>query len=150
MRLVIVGEAPSRTSDPKKPLSGPSMRRRLVEFFGEDAYGRAEKRNLLAAYPGRSAGKGAKFPAVEARKAAVALAERFEKSATPRYVVLLGRRVASAFFATGVDAKLFEDRRLGGRSVYAVFPHPSGVNRWFNDPANVRKAKRFGRKVSRA
>lgn len=54
-------------------------------------------------------------------------------------VVLLGRRVARAFALTEV---YYFPQRLGEADAYVV-PHPSGVNRYFNDPANVKRMEEF-------
>jgi hypothetical protein len=99
---------------------------------------RFERVNLLPAFPGK-AGKGDRFPRAAARQAALALLPALQG----RRAVLLGGRVAAAF---GLPrAPLLVWQPLAGGEV-AVAPHPSGINRWWNDPRNVRRAKRFWRR----
>jgi hypothetical protein len=97
----------------------------------------ARLENLLDCYPG-SAWKGSAFPRDAARAAAVLRVPRMSGT-----VLLLGHRVAAAF---GVRAAYFTWGRIG-RARAAVFPHPSGVNRWWNDRENRRLAAAFLREV---
>lgn len=52
---------------------------------------------------------------------------------------LLGRRVQAAF-GLGKDAEPLSLHRSGSYLLRAV-PHPSGLNRWWNTPRNVRRAE---------
>lgn len=61
-----------------------------------------------------------------------------------RRVLLLGGRVATAF---GVHTELFEWTTSPGFAA-AVVPHPSGLSRWWNDPANVRTFHEFCKTTS--
>lgn len=56
-----------------------------------------------------------------------------------RRVVFLGRRVSRSF---GGPTEWFE-WELTGRFVSAAVPHPSGLSRWWNDPGNKDRARRF-------
>ena len=80
---------------------------------------------------------------VRAAFAAHAVAEYFRDRG--RQVLLAGRGVAGAF---GVDLPFFLWAEERGMMV-AVVPHPSGVSRWWNDPANERRARRFLRGEAR-
>lgn len=64
-----------------------------------------------------------------------------------RRAILLGSRVARAFRQD--DLELFEARRLTATHVGDIevvrAPHPSGRNRWWNDPENVARAESFWR-----
>jgi uracil-DNA glycosylase len=140
--VIIIGQAPGPRGD-GEPLSGQAGRR-LSALCGltVDAYlAQFERVNLLTHFPGK-AGKGDAFPLPAARKAAAALLPALEG----RRVVLLGGKVAAAFGLQ--QAPLLVWRPLGGAMV-AVAPHPSGINRWWNDPRNVRRARRFWRTFSR-
>ena len=136
-RVVIIGQAPSRLSDPREPLSGNSGRR-LAALSGlttAEFLDRFERRNLLDAWPGK-AGKGDKFAgAGEAR----ALAESLRAGLATRRVVLLGTGVARAFGFPG-EPFLFGEHWEGS---FAMVPHPSGTNRWWNDRERVAQAQRF-------
>lgn len=126
LRPLVVGEAPSRTS--KAPLDGSSGRR-LASLAGVphgELAARFELANLLDRWPGRGSGSGAAFPSAEARAAAASM------EVEGRKVVLLGKRVASAF---GVVAGLLSVVRHRGGEVL-VLPHPSGASRWWNSPGN--------------
>ncbi len=135
--VMFIGEAPGR--------KGP---RDMDAVFIHKAFGldsdareatallrRSQHRNLLNYWPGES-GKGSYFPALVAK-------EKARKIRIPLHVhtlVLLGLRVATAFQMHLVP--YFERRTYRDRLVYVV-PHPSGVNRWWNDPDNRRQACRF-------
>lgn len=70
-------------------------------------------------------------------------------------VVLLGRRVAEAFDVLDLaefrshapGESLGYKHRLGG-NVVNVVPHPSGRNRWFNDPRNRDTYRAFWRRIA--
>lgn len=143
VRPLIVGEAPSRTGDVyyRFPLSG-RVGERLCTWAGiaplekGTRYGRFywplreqfELRNLLERYPG-AAGSGAALPMVPAREAWAEL--EVSLSAGPRRrVVLLGSRLA---LVADVSAPTFEWVQREGHDVVVV-PHPSGLNRVYNDP----------------
>lgn len=144
MRTCIVGEAPGANGDPSRPLAakpGTGAGARLCRIAGmsHDVLSRCfTLRNLLDAFPGRTRGKGAAFPMKEARAAA----DAFEVEED--LLVLLGRRVGAAF---GVSAGYFKFVDRGGRRLVVV-PHPSGVNRWYNDEENRRRARKFFRELA--
>lgn len=101
----------------------------LVEAF--------ECRNLIERYPGPQ-GRGAAFPLDLAREAARELIPDMDG----RRVVLLGSRLPRALY---LEESPFEWRDVdvtesGFHMRYAVIPHPSGLNRVYNDPVNVERA----------
>ena len=61
-----------------------------------------------------------------------------------RVVLLLGRRVAWAF---GAADTYFEIQHLGTHADVYVLPHPSGINRWFNDRMNKQRIAEFMRGI---
>lgn len=141
MRLLIVGEAPSRLVS--EPLTGPSGRR-LSELMGiehGEMLERFERTNLLADWPGRD-GHGSAFPLLLAMSRALELREGPWDA-----FLLLGKRVAAAF-GFRADVRYLAWYEMADRR-FAVLPHPSGVNRWFNEPANRAQARRFLRSVVR-
>lgn len=132
-RPLIVGQAPSsRGPTPDGPLSGRAGKRVAALVGLETLAPTFEVVNLLPTCPGRARGKGHRFPAAEAR-AAAAMLERFS---THERVVLLGRGVARAF---DLDLDPLE-RRVERDRRWLLVPHPSGVNLWWNDKANVEAA----------
>lgn len=146
MKVVIVGQAPSRTSDPREPLSGRSGARlaalcgiTLTEFLD-----RFERRNLLGEFPGRrEAVEGDYYVGVaEARR----IADGLRPALRGRSAVVLGAVNAAAFRIT---APAFRFQELDGLRL-AWSPHPSGVSRWWNDRANEERARRFWRSLVEA
>jgi uracil-DNA glycosylase len=135
-KLIIVGQAPGRRGDPRQTLKG-KVGRRLARTFGvsEEQYTLCtELHNVLECWPGKH-GKGDRFPMAAAREAARNLKPTLEGNR----VLLLGRAVAAAF---GVRVGYLTWIHLGACLV-AVLPHPSGINRWWNEPKNRRAAERF-------
>jgi hypothetical protein len=139
---VLIGQGPSRTGDPAAPLAG-RLGRKMSKLMGigfDEYLAKFERRNVLRKWYGK-ASKGDVFPMLVARKRA----RRMRKSLAGKRVVFLGKKTAEAFgirerYMKWIDASDF---------VAVVFPHPSGVNRWWNDPANVENAKTFLRKLVR-
>lgn len=147
-RVALLGQAPSSSSDPGWPLSGRTGRR-IAALAGLGYPGEYEiafrRFNLLDRYPGRCGAKGDRFPLLEARKRVVELAPELMDSV----VVALGRNVLRVFGLH--DLSWFEAGAVSvaGAQVLAkvlvhAFPHPSGVNLWFNDSEN---RERFGREL---
>src|SRR5580765_595681 len=154
-RLLLIGQSPSINGDPRRPLIAGPTGERLRELLGLDllAYVRATERvNLLAEYPGK-AGKGDRFPLEEAREAAVEMTPRL----LGRRVIFVGHGVARAFGLKGRPLVWHERAitisQLGVRGAiigeisgwhqWAICPHPTGINRWWNDPKNKAKALAF-------
>lgn len=143
MKSLLIGEAPSKNEHPPTPLEG-RIGRRLAEYAGisfEDFLERFERMNLLAVRQDTKE-KGFEFDADQARINAMRL-----DIAPNRTVVLLGHRVARAFgLRNATYFKLYDGGQ--GRSLY-VIPHPSGVNRWWNDVENQIEAARFMRSLAK-
>lgn len=139
MKVLLIGQAPGRAGD-GSPLEGAAGLR-LAEFAGisYDEYLRVTDRvNLLRKWPGRApGGKGDLFPIAEAQLAAMQLDIR------GRVVVMVGKGVARAFSVhTRAPLAWFTlEDRISTRMAWMY--HPSGVNRWYNDPENVAATSRF-------
>jgi uracil-DNA glycosylase len=141
MRPLFIGEAPSRSTSRAgaAPLVGESGHR-LAAWAGlspAEFRRRAELINLFAALPER-------WDRDAARGSAAALAAQWLQPDQQRPVVLLGEKVALAFAASG--CVLFRTYVAATGSL-TVMPHPSGLNHYWNDAANVRRAERFLRKL---
>lgn len=131
-KILLIGEAPSRTSDPKTPFSGRSGDR-LRSLADLDRF---ELRNLLDEYPGAGT-KGTLWDATGARVRAREVATGLDG----RAVVFVGRRVATAFGHRTIPwCEWRPDVR--GFDVAAI-PHPSGIVRFWNDAANVDAVRSF-------
>lgn len=134
MKPLLIGEAP-RAGYPKTGTSSS----RVALLLGVDPGSLLDFiawRNLFTE-PQEGSGKGDAFPMERARERASKFRMRTDT------VVFLGRRVAAAF---GVKSKYFEWTKVRGKRA-AVFPHPSGINRWWNDADNVDEARRFIRGI---
>lgn len=143
----LVGQAPSATGDPDKPCTG-RFGRRLCSVAGGDPSERdliqfltAFRRvNVLYEHPGTLDGKGDAFPLDRARVAADAMARVWRDEV----VVLCGKTTVARAF--GCEDDYFTWHAVRGNRM-AVFPHPSGVNRFWNDDDNRDRAGRFLRGV---
>lgn len=146
-KAIIVGQAPSRSSDPDRPLDGTSGRR-LANLLGltvDEMMQRFKCINLIDFYPGRSPeGKGDNFPRDEARVAA----QKLSITLSGHRVICLGREVARAFGLH--NSPWMKWRRVQGPVAEmwaAAFPHPSGVNKWWRDEDNEKRAGEWLRDV---
>lgn len=128
--VLLVGEAPNASG--RGRMANTTASGRHIASLGGGAIPRT---NVIQRFPGRS-GKGAAFPAAEAREGLARLWRR-----TPRRVafVYMGKRVAAA---DGWRGQYLQWGTHRGRLV-CTLPHPSGVNRWWNDPANAELARSF-------
>lgn len=147
-RCLMIGQAPGPSRDPR-PLVG-ACGGRLADLAGIGQPGGHELRlsvyfdraNVLDEYLGpHPNGGGDWFPMPVARAAANKM--RAAISAYP-YVVFIGAATAEAF---GHKAPFFRwDYGSSGAAdtpSVAIVPHPSGVNRWWNEPANPLAAAYF-------
>lgn len=141
MKPLIIGEAPSKHGDPDKPIEG-KIGNRLAHAGGitfEDYMACFERVNLLHVRQEYS-GKGSAFNKAEALEHANKLQKQFVAGRT---ILLLGKRVAEAF---GLNGDYFDVHFVNDAHVY-VIPHPSGVNRWWNDPENRSRMEEFMHEV---
>jgi hypothetical protein len=143
MRPLWIGAAPSRSTSRlgAAPLVGMSGHR-LAAWAGlspADFRSRVELVNLFEALP-------EKWDVRAARERALDLMQG--KFVAGARVVLLGSKVAMAFKRHKAEPFAWETYGLAG-DYYAVarMPHPSGENLFWNDPANVRRAERFLRRL---
>lgn len=143
--LTLIGQAPSRNGDPMRPLEG-MMAKKLAYLFGcaEHEYLACTQRlNVLGHFCGKTK-KGDRFPLFVAR----VNANRIRYSLGGCRVLFIGVGTARAFGI--IDKPLSWRRHLVGNGETfnaAVIPHTSGINRWWNDESNKRKARRFCRRA---
>jgi uracil-DNA glycosylase len=144
MRILIVGQGPSKGGEGTKPLDGPGTGDKLAELAGlprEEMLSRCTAVNLLSKWYGKN-GHGDKFPSAEAKKQAEKLRNAWKDFDR---IVLLGWNVASAFHIKGSKEECLRWTTDKDGHVVAVVPHPSGASRWYNEPKNTSAAEKFMR-----
>jgi uracil-DNA glycosylase len=161
---LILGEAPSKSGDRywRFPLSG-DVGMRLAQWAGVEPmtarlgprgatdYGRwywplkdvFDLRNLIERYPGPQ-GRGAALP----RSLALPAWEALRPELDGRIVVLLGRRLPDIVFPVNT-LPFFGWREPGWCAHVVAIPHPSGLNRVYNDPEQQRLAGEVLREARR-
>lgn len=166
-QICVVGQGPNRTAwehgrdvalkfkhDPYEPFAENYCRRvaitgkvgeKLASLAGLhrlDFYVRVGRENLNSRWNGK-AGKGDVFDRVEGCRKAEEL--------RPKYLrfVLLGAEVQRCFgFLPGITAdpiRIAEkwDDSAHIKRLFLLFPHPSGINQWWNEPFNVHRAQKI-------
>ena len=141
MKPLIIGQAPARGNDDKLPFAGASGARLAslagVGESGDDLPEHFELRNLISKYPGKTgSGKGDAFDLAAAKLQAGVIMEEIYGS-DRRWVLLMGKSVARAF---GMGNREYLKPYAWSMHLFVIFPHPSGVNRWWNNPYNVEQA----------
>jgi len=135
-KIGLVGQAPSRRGDPRKPLAGPNGQKiaRLAGMSYDELIA-CRRRHLNAHYSGKR-GKGDAFDHAKGtvKAADVLLDWRVER------IVLLGKNVARCFGFR--DLPFLAEINIYGRR-FLIFPHPSGTNRWWNERRNERRARQL-------
>lgn len=146
-KTVIVGFSPSHDGDPKRPLAGVGSGHRLARLCGlsvDEYLETFERINLYYDTP-----KKIDRPT---RLAGEVTASMLKARFAGRRIILLGRGVASAFGFGDEDLMVWfrvVSWDTQDRTLFALLPHPSGLNRWYNDVRNVRRAERFLRREVR-
>lgn len=142
MKPLIVGEAPGKNGDATKPIEG-RIGARLAACCGltlDEFLSTFDRINLLNEQP-QDSGKGTDFNV----RAAAKTARVIEKTFVGRpFVLLLGKRAGSAFGL--VKPEYFARVVMSGAAVFVV-PHPSGINRWWNELNHELEMTAFMRKM---
>jgi len=155
MRTVIIGIAPARPGEEGQPLSAIAARstgRKIANMIGATPSQYMKAFDRVNVCP--TAQRGTVDP-----KLYHAHAENLTGSLLRRRrVILLGQNVAECFgisremysYLSWKDSRVYETYGLCGWKigrlppfVWAVMPHPSGRNRWYNDPFNAESARQF-------
>lgn len=143
MKPLIIGEAPSKNQDPPHPIEG-RIGQRLADLSGltlPEFLAHFDRTNLIHVRQDTAA-HGFQFDMPLARRRAEVLAQSFRPN---QIVLLLGQRVAMAFGFSN-RTQPFVQHHIHGAEVRIV-PHPSGINRWWNEPKNEDAAKVFMRTI---
>lgn len=148
MKPLLVGQAPARSGD-GRPFTGASGRRlcSLLEIESYDDLAHLlDMTNLIPQIQPKIKGKkGDSFDRALAKRAAIRIYTQCVEEGRDR-VILAGKGVAAAFLPQQQAINYFQ-RYLTVSIRICVIPHPSGVNLFWNDPANVEKASRFLRAI---
>ncbi len=146
MRLLLIGQAPSRETEGKPAFSGKcgSFLANLMGTTQAQMLADHDFVNVLDYWPGKGI-NGDKFPISEA----IVRARKLLPSMRDRTVILLGANVARAFGAKGFKYLEFYEIRNPDKltdiivPTMFVVPHPSGVNRYWNRPESRDQAIKF-------
>jgi len=142
-RILVVGQAPAVRRDelplPYSGASGQQLRRWLSRAgFPDDAlHQHCYLTSLTKCFPGSSpGGKGDRAPS--AREVALCRPnlERELALVRPEVILALGRLAAVRFAENRPLAELVGHVFEHDGAAVIPLPHPSGVSRWLNDPAN--------------
>ena len=133
MKILLVGQAPGRRIGGDAPLAGRAGRR-LAAVMGltyEEYLRVCDRINLLDSWGGKR-GKGDAFNLKDARRRAAQM-NLFGYDV----VLFIGVAVARVF---GEDGPILIWHNTGAQR-RIIIPHPSGINRWWNDKANLEQAQ---------
>lgn len=138
---LVIGQAPGRPTEKGylSPFEGPCGVR-LASLLGVEWHHFVcmfDRVNLVQEWPGKS-GRGDRFP--RARGTISAQEMTLNGALDNRKTVFLGKEVARCF---GFSTMTYLEVLTGEPGLeMLLLPHPSGVNRWWNDPKNVRLASK--------
>lgn len=128
--------------NPEAPLEG-RIGKKLAAMLGctyEDYLAMSQRFNILPEWPGRREKKGDKFPKAVARMNA----QRMEWSFSDCVVLYIGIIVGQTFRFPGSPLEWKTIDAPDGKTYRAaVLPHPSGINKWWNDRENKARAEKF-------
>jgi uracil-DNA glycosylase len=153
---LIIGQAPARGNDGKLPFAGASGSRLAllagVGGSGDELPEHFTMVNVLRKYPG-SNGKGDNFDLTAARLRARRLRMKLS-TVKSRHIILMGNNVARSFGIRPFKADRFKmvDKWQAGPDIYDehavyLFPHPSAINRYWNEREHQLAAARFLRRI---
>ncbi len=152
-RLMVVGQAPAVLAH-ERPLpytgaTGKTLQAwlRTAGFDAGALHERCYLTSLTKCFPGTSAsGKGDRAPSGAEIGLCRGHLERELALVRPEVVLALGRLAATELAGPAPLAELVgtvrEAERGGHRFLVLPLPHPSGVSRWLNDPANRARHQR--------
>ncbi|MBF0602659.1 MAG: hypothetical protein HQL07_03080 [Nitrospirae bacterium] len=150
-RVMIVGAAPGRDSDPTRPLvptqSGQGAAASLLRLMQIDPCSFEvifDRHYIIPLHAGRSR-NGDRFPKAMVLAGVARLIPLFRG----RTVVLIGKKTASAFGISHLAPCTWGQQILGSSSednrmtTIAWVPNPCGINPWWNHPTNKQAGEAF-------
>jgi uracil-DNA glycosylase family 4 len=138
-RAYILGQAPGVVEGaerrPWRGRAGQTLRRWL-SLAEEEFYATFYCASVTRCYPGRASGGGDRTPTACEQELCAFWREWELKLLRPGLIVTVGGLAARRLLGlTRLDASIGERFQLDEAAVVPL-PHPSGVSRWLNDPAN--------------
>lgn len=141
-RAVLLGMNNPLSSDPDDalvPWPDRCSGHRLWRLLSNAVEGGVAQEDYLRAFERRNLLPGREWDDAEARATAPALL----KELTGRRVVVLGSKTATALGMRKPLTPLEWHRHAGYEVDYALVPHPSGLNQWYNAEGRRALAGRF-------
>lgn len=144
-RVLLVGQAPGLKASvydrPFAGISGDKLRGWLDRggIAPEDFWRKIHIAAVTRCYPGRLPGaKGDRVPSPREQAVCRPWLDEVVATVRPEVVLLVGLLAARAFYGPvpSLQAVVGTGTVAGGVR-YLALPHPSGVSRWLNEPANV-------------
>jgi uracil-DNA glycosylase len=144
-RILLVGQAPGlRATIHDRPFAGVAGEklRAWLERGGiprEDFYRRVHLAAVTRCYPGRLPGaKGDRVPSPREQELCRPWLDELVATLKPEVVLLVGLLAIRTFLGPvkSLTAAVGTTQVRDG-VLYIPLPHPSGVSRWLNEPANV-------------
>jgi uracil-DNA glycosylase len=144
-RILLIGQAPGlRATLHDRPFAGAAGEklRDWLEQGGiprEDFYRQVHFGAITRCYPGRLPGaKGDRFPSPQEQALCRPWLDELIKTLQPQVVLLIGLLAIRTFLGPVASLTAVVGTSTVRDDVcYLPLPHPSGVSRWLNEPANL-------------
>lgn len=140
-KIILVAQAPSKDSKPPEVPFGGRPGKELAKLLGVEPARLADYFERLDLLPAAETGgpRGNRFDFAAARQAVL---DRHGTVLKGRLVIFLGSKVATVFDASASPALVwYRDVERG--FTFAIYPHPSGRDEYWNELKNVQFAKAF-------
>ena len=144
-RILLIGQAPGlRATLHDRPFAGAAGEklRDWLEQGGiprEDFYRQVYFSAITRCYPGRLPGaKGDRVPSPQEQALCRPWLDELIKTLEPQVVLLVGLLAIRTFLGPVASlSAVVGTSTVRDRVCYVPLPHPSGVSRWLNEPANL-------------
>ena len=144
-RILLIGQAPGlRATLHDRPFAGAAGEklRDWLEQGGipcEDFYRQVHFGAITRCYPGRLPGaKGDRVPSPQEQALCRPWLDELIKTLEPQVVLLVGLLAIRTFLGPVASlTAVVGTSTVRDRVCYIPLPHPSGVSRWLNEPANL-------------
>ncbi|MGA7497147.1 MAG: uracil-DNA glycosylase family protein [Isosphaeraceae bacterium] len=144
-RILLIGQAPGmRATLHDRPFAGAAGEK-LRDWLEqgsiprEDFYRQVHFAAITRCYPGRLPGaKGDRVPSPQEQAFCRPWLDELIKTLEPQVVLLVGLLAIRTFLGPVASlTAVVGTSTVRDRVCYIPLPHPSGVSRWLNEPANV-------------